>query len=365
MKTFKKNLLEIKLLKKLFVKFKLFIFLLRLLFTSNKKVRFRLFDTLHIKQFFDQDSWQETLRNHPNNKMVDGNNSNNDTAVLIPGRLRCWEKSRDLVYSIAEKNKVFIMTDESDEKILKDINHKNIISINIDNSVYEKDHKKIPNLVLSQYFKLKCVIEEIYKFEKANNFFFKNFLKIRTDFYYYNASNLLDMSKENYEDYLFSQSDLHYSGRREFFLPLRNFYDFAEWSYLNDFHNLNYMPINPTQIKKSDPGSTRFAFLKFPKKIVETLERRPTSEYVHKKIKKNYEQALRYKFKDSDEFKLTGSADFPATEQSLAWYLNLLGIPCKTHLKFLGFIMHNPSKQEMKIEWGEQYREEMKNLRKK
>ena len=257
------------------------------------------------------------------------------------------------------------MTDESDKKILNDINHENIIAINIDNSTYKDAHNKIPNLVLSQYFKLKCVIDEVYKFEKLKNFFFKNFLKIRTDFYYYNANNLLDMSRENFEDYLFSQSDLHYSGRREFFLPLRNFYDFAEWSYLNDFHNLNYMPINPTQIKKSDPGSTRFAYLKFPKKIVETLERRPTSEYVHKKVKKNYEQALRYKFKDSDEFKLTGSADFPATEQSLAWYLNLLGIPCKTHLKFLGFIMHNPSKQKMKIEWGEQYRNEMKNLKKK
>ena len=87
----------------------------------------------------------------------------------------------------------------------------------------------------------------------------------------------MDMTRENNENCLFSQSDLHFSGRREFFLPLKNFYEFAEWSYLNDFHNLKYMPINPTQIINSDPGSTRFAWLKFPKKIVETLDKRPTS----------------------------------------------------------------------------------------
>ena len=263
----KNKLFEIRILKKLFVKIKLALFLLRLLVSNDKKTRYLVFDTLHIKQFFDQDNWQEILRNHPKNKKINNEISSEETAVLIPGRLRCWEKSKELIYSIAEKNKVFIMTDESDKKIISDINHRNIIAINIDNSVYKESHNKIPNLVLSQYFKLKCVIDEIYKFEKLNTFFFKNFIKIRTDFYYYNSENLMDMTRENNENYLFLQSDLHYSGRREFFLPLRNFYDFAEWSYLNDFHNLSYMPINPTQIKKSDPGSTRFAFLKFPKKI--------------------------------------------------------------------------------------------------
>ena len=57
-----KNILKIKFFMKLFVKFKLFIFLLRLLFTSHKKIRFLLFDTLHLKQFFDLDNWQEILK---------------------------------------------------------------------------------------------------------------------------------------------------------------------------------------------------------------------------------------------------------------------------------------------------------------
>ena len=94
------------------------------------------------------------------------------------------------------------------------------------------------------------------------------------------------MRLENFEDCLFSQSDLHFSGRREFFLPLRNFYNFAEWCYRNDFHNLEYIPVNPTQILNSDPGATRFALVKISKEIVETSDKRPTSEFIHNKIKK-------------------------------------------------------------------------------
>tara|TARA_B110000967_G_C18850963_1_gene544586 strand:+ start:569 stop:1639 length:1071 start_codon:yes stop_codon:yes gene_type:complete len=351
--------------KKIFAKIKLTLFLLRLLFTSDNKIRFLIFDTLHLKQFFDADNWQVILKNNPKNKVINNSNISKETAILIPGRLRCWEKSKDLIFSMAENNKVFIMTDKSDEKIVKEIKHKNIYCTIIEDSIYKNNFKKVSNVVLSQYFKLKCVIEEVYKYEKKNLIFFKNFIKLRTDFYYYNSENLVDMRLENNEDCLFSQSDLHFSGRREFFLPLKNFYDFGEWCYQNDFHNLDYMPINPTQILNSDPGATRFAYLKYPKEIVETSVRRPSSEFIHNKIKENYTNALKYKYKPSDEFKLTGSQDFFPTEQSFAWFLNLLGIPCKTHLKFSGFIMHFPEKEKHGLKEGViEYREDMDKIRK-
>jgi len=352
--------------KKFYGKLKLTLFLLRLLFSNKDKTRYLIFDTLHLKQFFDLNNWQNILKNNPNNSTINHEENSHDTAVLIPGRLRCWKKSKDLIYSIAKSHKVFIVTDISDEKIVKDIAHENIHITIVEKSIYSDEYSKISNVVLSQYFKLKCAIDEIYKFEKQNKVFFKNFLKIRSDFFYFNSSNLLDMSIENNEDYLFAQSDLHFSGRREFFLPLRNFYDFAEWAYANDFHNLDYMPINPTQIIKSDPGATRFSWLKYPKDIVETLDNRPTSEFIHNKIKKNYNKALKYKFKVNDEFKLTGGKDYFPTEQSFALFLNITGIPCKTHLKFVGFIMDLPEKIINGLKAGViEYRKDMKNLRKK
>jgi len=351
--------------KKLFAKVKLTIFLLKLLFSNKKKIRYRIFDTLHLNQFFNDDGWREILNNNPNNKKINYNLSNSRTAVLIPGRLRCWAKSKDLIYSIAEKNKVFIMTDHTDTKIVEEINHHNILTKIVEKSDYKKENEKVSNPVLSQYFKLKCAINEIYKFEKENSFIFNNFIKIRTDFHYLNAENLLDMSLENNQEYLFAQSDLHYSGRREFFLPLRNFYEFSEWAYRSDFHNLDYMPINPSQIINSDPGATRFNWLKYPKKIVETTERRPSGEFIYKKIFKNFKEAIEYKFNTQDEMKKTGGQDYFATEQSFALFLNLAGIPCKTHPKFLGFIMNYEKKFKNGLKAGVlEYRNDMKKLKK-
>jgi hypothetical protein len=178
---------------------------------------------------------------------------------------------------------------------------------------------------------------------------------------------MLDMSREDNEEFLFSYSDLNFSGRREFFLPLRNFYDFSEWSYQNDFHNLEYMPINPTQIINSEPGATRFNWLKYPKEIVETLNTKPSGEYIREKIIKNYANSLKYKFKVTDKFKLTGGRDYYASEQSFSLFLNLAGIPCKNHFKYAGYIMDYPDKfKEDGLKEGVNlYHRDMKDLNQK
>ena len=359
-------ILKTKMFKKFFAKLKLFLFLLRLLISNKNKIRYLIFDSMILKKFLTDDSWIEILDNHPDNKKVNRHVSDNYTAVLITGRLRCWEKSKDLIYSIAEKNQIFIMTDLSDEKIISQIKHKNIHATIIENSIYKNDYSKMSNIFLSQFLKLRCAIDEVYKYEKNNSISFNNFLKMRTDFYFLNSENLLNMTRENNEEYLFAYSDLNFSGRREFFLPLRSYYDFAEWSYANDFHNLEYMPINPTQIINSEPGATRFNWLKYPKDIVETFDARPSGEYIQKKIKKNYDIALKYKFKATDEFKSTGGKGYFASEQSFSLFLNLAGIPCKTHFKYTGYIMDYPEKinKDGLKEGVVKYREDMETLNK-
>ena len=84
----------------------------------------------------------------------------------------------------------------------------------------------------------------------------------------------------------------------------------------------------------------QICLVKISKEIVETSDKRPTSEFIHNKIKKIMKSYFNINFKPSDEFKLTGSEDYFATEQTFAWYLNLIGIKCKTHLKYSGFIMY-------------------------
>lgn len=362
-----KLMFKIKFIKKIFAKIKITLFILRLIFSNKNEIRYKIFDSFIIKKFLFDDNWEEIINNHPNNKPINYSKKNNETCVLIPGRLRCWDKSKELIYSIAEKCKVFIMTDLSDKKISNSIKHKNIKITIIEESIYQKDYSNLPNIGLAQYLKLKCAIDQVYKYERKNHFFFKNFIKIRTDYFYLNSENLLDMTLENNEEYLFSQSDLNFSGRREFFLPLKNYYEFAEWTYFNDFHNIKYLPINPTQIIKSDPGATRFNWLQYPEKIIgKTRTLRPSGDYIRKKIIKKYNKFLRYKLKVNDKIKGSGGQDYFASEQSFALFLNLIGTPCKTHYKYTGYLMNYPKKiNEDGIKPGvKEYRNDMEKFKK-
>ena len=57
------------------------------------------------------------------------------------------------------------MTDQTDEKIINKINHKNIHSTIIERSVYKDDFKNFKSC-LSQYFKLQCIIDEFLNLKK-------------------------------------------------------------------------------------------------------------------------------------------------------------------------------------------------------
>ena len=173
------------------------------------------------------------------------------------------------------------------------------------------------------------------------------------------------MSHENNEECLFSQSDLNFSGRREFFLPLQNYYEFAEWSYFNNFHNLQYMPVNPYQIIKSDPGATKYNWLMFPREIIgKTKITKPSGEYIKNMINKNFKTSLKYKFKVNDKMKETAGNGFFPSESSFALFLNLIGTVCKTHTKFIGHIIPNQKENKHGLKDGVlEYRDDMKNLK--
>ena len=114
--------------------------------------------------------------------------------------------------------------------ITKNISKNLFLLIWNDSNVYSDETSKNISKNIREFF-----ITD--KYEKKYFFSFKNFIKLRTDYFYLNPDQLLNMSHENNEECLFSQSDLNFSGRREFFLPLQNYYEFAEWSYFNNFHN--------------------------------------------------------------------------------------------------------------------------------
>ena len=141
---------------------------------------------------------------------------------------------------------------------------------------------------------------------------------------------------------LFTKSDILFSGRREFVLPLGNFFESASQVYIN-FNN-KFLPICTSQIIKSDYNSLRLHWLKYPKKIFGKINNKMVlkSFDVKKLTQMNESQILEINKKYEYE-EATGGSDeiIFSSEQLFARYLNINNIVCKNHDKFIGALIQS------------------------
>ena len=335
MKSLIKNILFISVTFFLFFKI-IFYYLF-----TNKMARLR--DTIiefiiMLTKTKRREFYSQNFNNKKNTNLI--NKKINDLAILIPCQLRCWEQSKDLIFSLAEEHHVFIFTDPEYAHITNNINHKNIHVFLSNNKKYSMKQKYIFDNQLQQWFKLHCLINEIYEFEKENDIFFKSFLKIRTDFAYLNQNELVNIAREMQEDCLFAKSDISFSGRREFFLPLCNFFEAASQVYIN-FNN-RFLPICTSQIINSDYDSYRLHWLKYPKKIIGNINHKIVlkSFDIKNLITRHENQILEMnKRLENQELTQAYTNDKFSSEQIFARYLNLNNIVCKNHEKFIGALI--------------------------
>ena len=334
MKSSKKNLWFIV------ITFFLFIKIIFYYFFSGKigKLKQTIIEFLIMLSKTKSDSFYN--ENFINRKIVKNENKVNDLAILIPCQLRCWDQSKDLIISLAEKHHVFIFTDPEYSYITDKINNTNIHICFSDNKKYSEKKKYILDSQLHQWFKLHCIIQEVYSFEKKNRIFFKTFLKIRTDYGYLNQNQLVNINREMKENCLFARSDITYSGKREFVLPLGNFFESAS-QVLSNYNN-KFMPICTSQIINSDYDSYRLHWLKYPKKIINKINHKVVlSAFNVKQIIEKNESKILEMNKNLNNQELTNDSDKDkfSSEQIFARYLNINNITCKAHEKFAGALL--------------------------
>ena len=104
-------------------------------FLIKKEIYERIFENDHIRKYLNEFEWNDIIGRKVYNKQIKKSKTKKiETAILIPGRLRNWEQSSKLIYSLAEKSIVFIVTDNIDKDLIKKIKHRNIKITVIENS---------------------------------------------------------------------------------------------------------------------------------------------------------------------------------------------------------------------------------------
>jgi len=327
-------------MSKLTILFHLIKLILRFIFLSFKKKNYLkhlneliLFFTYADKEFYKERFINRTVKNETTNQRL---------AFLLTGELRCWEQSKDLILSLSEKSKVFIMTDIKYKKILDEYDDKIIVFYSDGPELINKKNK-IKNWRATQWFRFQHLVKKVLEYEKKNEITFNYFSKIRSDFGFLYPELLLNTTREKNEDCLFTYSDILFSGRREFFLPLMNLFTVAEEVY---FNNKDYfIPINYSQILDSDINAIRSNWFPYPKNILKDHNPSPyyeNSEQLHSYIKLKKNELIEFnQNKDISNQKLTETIGHPEMPSELifARFLNLSGIICKKHNKFSGKLL--------------------------
>ena len=239
------------------------------------------------------------------------------------------------------------MTDIKYKKILDEYKDK-IFVFYSDGPELIEEKNKIKNWRATQWFRFQNLVNEVLAYEKKNNFRFSYFTKIRSDFGFLYPELLLNTSREENEDCLFTYSDILFSGRREFFLPLKNLFTISEEVY---FNNKDYfIPINYSQILNSDIDAVRTNWFPYPKHILKDHNPSPyyeNSENLYNNIKEKKNELIKFnQNKEIHDYKLTealGHHEMPS-ELIFARFLNLSGIVCKKHNKFSGKLLDTRKK---------------------
>ena len=170
-----------------------------------------------------------------------------DVAIFIPSQLRDLDKSKNLINSLAKYAKVFIFTNKEYKNLAEKYLSKEIqIKYVEDDDKYNKMEIESKDRAVFQWIKFKGCVDMMLKFEKKNNIVFSHILKLRSDFAFTNPSSLLDLSFEDKNKCIVADSDRLFSGRREDILPLYNFLEISQNSFLGN--DRNYFPINVSQI---------------------------------------------------------------------------------------------------------------------
>ena len=264
-------------------------------------------------------------------------------AVLIPGELRCLNRSASLLKNLSNWADLFICTTAIHAEAANGLRPKALAVIEQNQSLQEEEQKLAVGS-MKQWHKYAVCCRMIRQSEQQQGVLYKSVLKLRTDYFLLEPqkleADLTELHKNPYAG-LIGSSDKIFAGRRDLMLILEGFWMGLRGRFLDV--NPRDWSINTTQILQSDDCVKWFG-LGFPKRIVGEQSSVKELRAVLEQGGQALAQALSETWLPNEPLVnfFPGHPHFPS-EVAFARFLNGNGIPMREQKSLRGFLYSDRS----------------------
>ena len=176
-------------------------------------------------------------------------------AIVLPGELRCLERSLPLLRALARQTDLFVCTSSTYAAAARQLDAASLQVID--------PEPELPMGAMQQWHKLAMALAMVRKHESRSGRRYSHILKLRTDYQHVQPRRLL--AELVAADGLICASDKVFGGRRELMMMFEGFYSaITGWF---DEQEQRYWPIQLAQILRSDV-SAKWYGMAFPTELV-------------------------------------------------------------------------------------------------
>ena len=266
-------------------------------------------------------------------------------AVVLPGDLRCIQRSRPLLQALGEQADLFVVTRAAHAQAAAELAPPERLTI-VDNDPEARvGDAALPLGAMKQWHKLALALELVQQEESRRQRRYSHILKLRSDYFYVHPRQLLSRfvaSCRALKGGLVGSSDKVFGGPRDLMLLLQSFHTAIPGWF--DQQEQRYWPINLQQVLASDDAIKWYGF-NWPMELIGQPS--STEQWREQLVQGGQQLAIALRSfqpgADAAYHRLFRGHDRFASEVCFARFLNFTGIPFRECRSLRGFLYSDRS----------------------
>lgn len=260
-------------------------------------------------------------------------------AILLPGELRCLQRSEALLRRLGRHADLFVVTKAKFRYEAKQLHAKHALIVD-DDPAEAAAEAALPHGAMKQWHKLSLALKMVKQEELTSGKRYDYIVKLRSDYFYTHPRHLFreirhSLSSDNID--MVGASDKVFAARRDTMMLMQAFYaSLMGWYYQREHC---YWPINLDQVLSSD-DAIKWYGMNWPTELIGTPQ---TTQSWRELLVKNRDE-LRLQLQsyqastDSTYHKLFRGDNTFASEVCFARFLNFAGISFRDCTSLRGFL---------------------------